>query len=152
LPEQYQKLLQVVDEDELIRAEKIIGLYVLNKCWADYLLFVENITEGIHLISLGKGDPVMNFNMTIIEGFNNFQQQVEDEMLDALENMVIKDGHIDLDVMGIKGPSSTRTYMVTDGSDEVGMIEAVGQLAAKMFTAPFYLIAMLIEKVFRKKG
>ena len=151
LPKQYQRLLLVVGEEELIRAEREIGLYVLNKCWADYLLFVENITEGVHLVSIAKGDPVLNFNVTIIEGFDKFQQQIEDEMISALEALVIKDGRIDLDMMGIKGPSSTRTYMVTDGSDDLGMIEAVGQLVAKMFTAPFYLGAVLLERMFKKK-
>ena len=155
LPDQYERFLSTFGKDELTRMERKIGLYVFNQCWADYLLYVDNILDGVQLVSMGKGDPVLSYNKSLIDGFEDFREQIATEMLATIKSLVDlmdKGQPIDLDELGIKGPASTRTYMVTDGTDQLGALLGISEIAAGVAAAPLYLTSMIFEKWFKKKG
>ena len=154
LPDQYERFLSLFGKEELVRMERKIGLYIFNRCWADYLLYVDNILDGVQLVSMGKGDPVLSYNKSLIDGFEDFREQIEDEMLAAVKSLIDladKGETIDLDAMGIKGPASTRTYMVTDGTDPLGSILGISEIAAGIAAAPLFLTSMVFGKWFKKK-
>lgn len=102
-PVRYQELLTQVSESELKRVQKEIELFSINKCWADHLLYIENVLDGVQMVSK------------------------------------------------LKGPSSTRTYMVQDGTDQLNLIAAVGEIAAIAVSAPLYALYMLVEKFKKRK-
>lgn len=66
---------------------------------------------------------------------------------------MIRDGKIDLDKMGIKGPTSTRTYMIHDGTENRPPFGAVGELAAaSAFTAVLHMFYTFMQWLGKRKG
>lgn len=125
----YQELLEHASEDEFQRAQKQIELYVLGRCWSDHLLYLESLGDEIFLRGKVRGDPLMNYHRRLIEGFDLLQGNVSCTILNIFEAVIVKDGKIDLDVMGITGPTSTRTYLVHDGTEDDCTVGILGDLA-----------------------
>ena len=61
--------------------------------------------------------------------------------------LIIKDGHIDLNTMGVKGPSSTRTYLVHDGTE---LQSSMNVIAVSAVAAPMYTLYMLFARFMRR--
>ena len=126
------------------RAQKAIELFAINQCWADHLLIIESALDEVQIISQAKQDPFLNYNKKLINGFESLEKHIQGMILEITDTIIIKDGHIDLDEMGIKGPSSTRTYMVNDGTEQINNINAIAAMA-NPFSAPLYMIYLLVE-------
>jgi preprotein translocase subunit SecA len=139
-PVRVGELLTQVAESEFQRAQKMIELFVINQCWADHLLAIESALDEVQMISQFKGDPLLNYNRKLIDSFENLERRIYDMILQIFDQIVITDGHIDLNKMGVRGPSSTRTYMVNDGTEQLGLIDG---LAASAVSAPLYLLYLL---------
>jgi preprotein translocase subunit SecA len=146
-PEQYQEILSKVPEQEFLGAQRMITLFAINKCWADYLLFTESVQDEIKMISGVGADPMVHYNRKLIDGFEELEENIRKEILAIWDSAVIKDGHIDLNRMGVRGPSSTRTYMVHDGTEQIGL----NAIAAGMVNAPLYLFYLLMEQAKKRK-
>jgi len=143
-PARAQELITQVSENEFKRAQKAIELFAINQCWADHLLIIESALDEVQIISQAKQDPFLNYNKKLINGFESLEKHIQDMILEITDTIIIKDGHIDLDEMGIKGPSSTRTYMVNDGTEQINNINAIAAMA-NPFSAPLYMIYLLVE-------
>jgi preprotein translocase subunit SecA len=151
-PEKYGALLEQVSEDEFVRAQKQIELYALGQCWAEHLLYVESLGDEIFLRGKVRGDPLMNYHKRLIEGFEQLQENVRRAVLDIFDTVVVTNGRIDLERMGIKGPTSTRTYLVHDGTEGIDLFGAVGELAygADGWARLLYILALVIQKIKKK--
>ena len=149
-PAQYEKLLGLVGEAELRRAERLITLYAMNSCWADHLLFLDSVQDESQMIGRVRGDPLMHFNKKLIEGFENLETNIRALVTQLFCSAIVRDGTICLDEMGVRGPTSTRTYMVHDGTEGYGMLGGLGEFAAA-FSAPLYFLNLLVEKLKKKK-
>ena len=101
-------------EHAVEQAERLVTLHHLDRAWRDHLAFCADLREGIHLVRLGGNDPLTRFSEEAIRSFARFDEEVEESVLASLENVRITGGAIDLDAIGIKGPSSTWTYLVND--------------------------------------
>ncbi len=139
-PARVRELLTQVSESEFKRAQKKIELFVINRCWADHLLAVESALDEVQLLSQLRRDPVLNYNRKLIDSFENLERTIFEMILQIFDQIVITDGHIDLNEMGVKGPSSTRTYMVNDGTEQLDLING---LAASAVSAPLYGLYLL---------
>jgi preprotein translocase subunit SecA len=145
-PEKAQELLKQVTDSEFQLAQQKIELFVINHCWADHLFSVECALDDVQIISqLGK-DPVQNYNLKLIDCFENMEKCIHDMILKIYDNIIIKDGHIDLNEMGVSGPSSTRTYMVNDGTELIGKINGLAASAINPILYLFYLLLAFFEK------
>jgi preprotein translocase subunit SecA len=51
LPKKYNMLLPVAGAEALAKAEKEVVLYMINRCWMDYLDYLSYIRESIHLVN-----------------------------------------------------------------------------------------------------
>ncbi len=140
-PEKRGSILERVPEQEFLNAQKLIALFAINKCWADYLLFTESVQDEIRMVSSVGADPLVHYNRKLIDGFEELEENIRKEILAIWSAAVIKDGHIDLNRMGVRGPSSTRTYMVHDGTEQI----TVNAIASGMVNAPLYLFYLLVE-------
>jgi preprotein translocase subunit SecA len=149
-PDIYYTLLDQVSEDEYTRAQKQIELYALNQCWSDHLSYVESLGDEIFLRGKVRGDPLMNYHKRLIEGFGLLQENISLVVLDVFEAVSVKNGKIDLEQMGIRGPTSTRTYLVHDGTEELDKFGAVGELAAAAF-APLFMLNSLLEYMKKRR-
>lgn len=148
-PDQYQELLALVSECELQRAQREIALYTINQGWADHLLVMESALDEVTLLSQARENPLINYTKKVAAAFDNLEAHIRQMVLEAFDRVVIQNGQIDLLEMGIKGPSSTHTYLVNDGTEQFGQI---GSLAACSVAAPLYGLSLFASRFQRKQS
>lgn len=150
-PEKMQEILKLVPESEFLHAQREIELFAINQCWADYLLAIESALDDVQVISQVKGDPLLLYNHKLVDSFNELENHIRDTILEIFDRISVKDGKINLFEMGIRGPSSTRTYMVNDGTEKFTLLDAdiAGAVNAPLYG--FYMIAELFKKFSKKK-
>jgi preprotein translocase subunit SecA len=117
----YDHLLPEIGEDILLQVERDISLYFLDIAWSDHLNFIENIKEGIHLLSFGNTtmftgnrEPVDNFNSQIVDGFNTLLEDFEENVINTFEQANVTKNGLDRKKEGLDFPSSTWTYLIND--------------------------------------
>ncbi|ABR49898.1 SecA DEAD domain protein [Alkaliphilus metalliredigens QYMF] len=117
-PVLYDRYLDLVGKDVLYKVEKQITLFHINKCWAEYLEYVSYIREGIHLVVIGKENPLHRFQSITIEAFNDMLDNIEKDIIETfIKANVTKDG-VDIEKEKLKGPSSTWTYLISDSPNQ----------------------------------
>ncbi|MEM7350475.1 MAG: accessory Sec system translocase SecA2, partial [Acidobacteriota bacterium] len=156
--EQVQQLVDAVGQDAVRRAEVAVTLHHLDEAWSDHLGEIADLREGIHLVGLGGEDPLTTFKVKTAEGFRAMREAVDQRVLAALAQVRLEDGQIDLDAVGIKGPSSTWTYIVTDdpfrhqlGRMLTGPGNTTMAIAAAAMVAPLLILWALVERYFRQR-
>ncbi|UCF84615.1 MAG: hypothetical protein JSV50_03005, partial [Desulfobacteraceae bacterium] len=82
--------------------------------WAKYLSHIAHIRDGIHLFSFSGQNPLDEFHKIIAEAFQNLIQTIDSEIVKTFESVEITEDGIDLEKEGLKGPSSTWTYLIND--------------------------------------
>ena len=147
-PTRYREIMELVSEKEFKRAQKEIELFAVNKCWADHLLYVESALDGVQIVSMAKSDPFLNYNQKLIEGFAGLEQHIHSVILEIYETLIIRNGHIDLNEMGVKGPSSTRTYLVHDGTE---LQSSMSEIAVSAVAAPMYTLYMIVSRFWKRE-
>ena len=103
-----------VSRDVLRRVEKQITLGQIDACWADYLMRVADIRENIHLMVLANLSPLDEFHKQAGREFSKMLERIDDRILHAFRTAEITASGIDLDKEGLRGPSSTWTYLIND--------------------------------------
>lgn len=151
-PDQYRELSAQVPEDEFIRAQRQIELYAINLCWSDHLLYIDSVMDEVRMQSAVKENPLTYYNRRLAAGFEELQKHIRDEILDIYDKIIIHDRRIDLDAMNIKGPTSSKTYLVHDGSELQNAFSGASAIAAVAFTAPLFFFYALAEKLKRHKN
>ncbi len=114
VPERYGALRDCFGEEIVQRAERTITLHHIDQCWADHLAFVAHVQEGIHLVGIGGLNPLQEFHKQIAEAFWKLHQTIEDRTVETFVVVEITEEGIDLDAAGLRGPSSTWTYLIND--------------------------------------
>ncbi len=117
-PERYQDYLKNVGYDVINNVEKQITLFHINKKWAEYLDYVSYIKEGIHLVVIGGESPLHKFHAATIEAFNEVLDSIEKDIITTFNRVKITKEGIDLQKEGLKGPSSTWTYLISDSPSQ----------------------------------
>jgi preprotein translocase subunit SecA len=143
-------------QEELDKLERRVTLFHTDRCWADHLAGLSDIRESIHLVSLGGREPVREFQKAAAEAFAGLEDRISGAVAASLASLVAREGLVDLDVEGLKGPSSTWTYLVSD--EQFGW--GVGLLKGSNigFTAvsagvygPLFLLALLMNRLLGRK-
>lgn len=134
----FQSLEKKYGEEVMRRVERDIVLYHLNEGWSYYLEEVGSIREGIHLTGFAGKNPLDEFHMTIIPLFNKVLDSINEAIIKCFEEADITENGMDLQKEGLKGPSSTWTYLVEDnpfGSDGIFIhfVKKTGTLALTKF-------------------
>ena len=154
-PEQYTKLSSLLGNDRLRKIEKQITLHEIDRCWAEHLALVADIREGIHLTSVGGQSPVGEFLKIVDREFLKLEQKINEAILNAFRALPISEAGVDLDRQGIRGPSSTWTYLITDSQFGlwVGLLQGnnIGFTAAAAGVyGPLYILLALLQRFFRR--
>jgi len=113
-PERYQQLLATVGKEVLDRVEIQITLFHMDRCWAEYLDYVAHVREGIHLTSTGGSSPLDEFHITVGRAFNHLLETINEAIVETFLSAEITAAGIDMEKEGLKGPSSTWTYLIND--------------------------------------
>jgi len=114
LPERCAELRNRFGEEIPREAERAITLGHIDAAWAEHLALITEIREGIHLASLGRQDPLYEFTKQVAGAYMKLHQTIEERIVSSFATAKITENGIDLDRAGLRGPSSTWTYLIND--------------------------------------
>jgi preprotein translocase subunit SecA len=114
LPERYAELRGRFGEEVPREAERAITLGHIDAAWAEHLALIAEIREGIHLVGLGRQDPLYEFTKQVAGAFIKLHQTIEDRIVETFAATEITEDGISLDRAGLRAPSSTWTYLIND--------------------------------------
>lgn len=136
--------------------EKMVTLFHTDRCWADHLAELTDIREGIHLVSVGGREPVHEFQKAATEAFAGLEERIDNAVAGTIRSLISRPGPFDLDAEGLKGPSSTWTYLVSE--DQLGWGMGLLKGSNIGFTAvsaavygPLFVLALVVKKLFGRK-
>jgi preprotein translocase subunit SecA len=142
---------------EFDRIARRTALVKIDAAWSDHLAWLADLREGIHLVSLGRREPLQEFQKAATEAFLELERRIVREVEGTLRALIDRPGPLDLDAAGLKGPSSTWTYLVNE--DQLGWgVELlkgtnVGFAAgAAAFYGPLFLLALIANRFRKKRG
>ena len=150
-PGHYASLARAVGATELRRVENRLTLVLLDRRWSAHLGLIEDIREGIHLQRYGGRDPLTEFQKQIIDAYAAMMEGLRDEVVDTFKRLSAEHGTVDLDRAGLRGPTSTWTYLINDNPfSSFGLsLIASGNAGISMVTAvlalmywPFTIVAV----------
>ena len=155
-PRRYSELISLVGEDRMRQIEQRITLYAIDRRWTEHLAVIADIREGIHLTSVGGQSPIREFHKIVDQEFQQLEHKIDDTILETFKSLPVTENGVDLDEGGIRGPSSTWTYVITDNQFGlwVGMIQGsnIGATAvAAAAYGPLYILLGLIQRFWKKQ-
>jgi preprotein translocase subunit SecA len=158
-PDRRYALVAAAGEDAVREAERLVTLACIDRAWRTHLAFCADVREGIHLARLGGQDPLTTFTSAAIRAFDEIDDVIDDAALEALKVVRVDGVGINLDEAGIKGPSSTWTYLVNDdpfenriGAFLMGPGAATVGIYAAGALMPLLVLWAFVERMFRKRA
>lgn len=151
LGERYRQLCNSVGEAAVKKAEKQVTLHFINSCWADYLDYISYIKESIHLMHLSGREPIHEFNRIAVEAFDQMQTDIDDSIAEVLSAVEITSVGINMEKEGLKAPSSTWTYLIDDGMEQLGLNALLRDPLSAALQLPLYMVLLMNERHMKKK-
>jgi preprotein translocase subunit SecA len=138
------------------RLARRAALVHLDAAWSDHLAWLADLREGIHLVSLGRQEPLQEFQKAATGAFLGLGDKIGAAIESTLRSLIARDGPIDLDAAGLKGPSATWTYLVNEDTLGWGVEMLKGTnvgfaAGAAAFSGPLFVLALIVNR-FKKKG
>lgn len=140
-----------VGEEVLRKVEKQITLYHINKCWADYLDYIAYVRESIHLVVIGKKNPLDEFHKLAIDAFDEMLERIDAEIVRTFNAVEMKEDGIDMDKEGLKGPSSTWTYLINDSPDQFNNLPFLIKAFTNAISGPLFTVREICRRIFGEK-
>ncbi len=142
VPEHHAALTREVGADHLRRTEKQLALILLDRRWSDHLALIDDIREGIHLQRYGGRLPITEFQRQIIDAYATMMEGLRDEIAGTFVRLRAENGRIDLDRAGLRGPTSTWTYLVNDNPMPSFALQliATGNVGVSLATASLAIL------------
>jgi preprotein translocase subunit SecA len=155
-PERYQQLESVIGEAKAREIEKCITLFQIDRHWKAHLASIADIREGIHLTSIGGRSPLDEFHRMVRAEFSPLREETKSAVVETFQSLPLRDSGVDLDNEGIRGPSSTWTYLISDNQFGfwVGLLHGSNIGPASVAAAvygPLYIAMALAQRFWRKK-
>jgi len=156
-PELYERGLSRFGRTTLEGLERRATIFQIDRFWSDHLAWINDTRETIHLVSLGGRTPIHEFQKSSTAAFLELRNNVETAVVHALEAMIGRDGPVDVDAEGLRGPSSTWTYLINEDQFGWGMEMLKGQnigfsSAAAALYGPLFILALMANKIFGRKS
>ncbi len=154
-PAIHQKLNELLGDEVLLDLERRIMLQAMDESWSDHLAAVTEIRDGIHLAEVGGLDPYREFLKLAAESFEQTLEDIDERALDRFASLEISSADYSLSEMGLKGPSSTWTYLVNDQAFSNRLVASlvggrnVGFAASAALTGPLLLLWGFSERIGR---
>jgi preprotein translocase subunit SecA len=141
--------------EEFDRVARRAALVEIDAAWADHLAWLADLREGIHLVSLGRLEPLQEFQKAATEAFLALEERIAEGVDRRLRDLASRPGPLDLDAAGLRGPSSTWTYLVDEGELGwgVGLLKGTNvgfAVGAAAFYGPLLVLALVANRL--KKG
>ena len=156
-PERYATLLASSGEEKVERAPSIVENARLEHVWREHLAYCADLREGIHLVSLGGMDPLSRFTSDVMAAFRRVDEIIDKAVIATLPLVTVGAGGLDLEAAGIKGASSTWTYLVNDDPfrNQI-LLKLIGPggttiaIYSSALLGPLFLLWGIIERFLRK--
>ena len=157
-PSRRDALVRATSEDAVDEAERLVTLACIDRAWQQHLALIADLREGIHLVRLGGSDPLTAFTSEAIRAFTRVDDEIDAAVLDALSRVKVDGTRLDLDAVGVRGPSSTWTYLVNDDPfrNRIGaLLTGPGGPTLAMYAAamlmPLLVLWGLVERFWRRR-
>ncbi|MFO7733075.1 MAG: accessory Sec system translocase SecA2 [Candidatus Aminicenantes bacterium] len=134
-----------------------VALLHIDRLWADHLAWLADLRESIHLVALGRKEPLLEFQRSATDTFLEIEREIDRAVSETLSSLIAWDGPVDLEREGLKGPSSTWTYLVNEDQFGWGVEMLKGTnvgfsaVAAALY-GPLYIFALVANRLKRKKS
>ncbi|HKI00356.1 MAG TPA: accessory Sec system translocase SecA2 [Thermoanaerobaculia bacterium] len=113
-PRRWAELCGVCGEELLREVERRITLIAIDRCWSDHLAEMQAVRDEVHLVQLGGRDPFVEFCRTAGEALGALLTRIDDAIVETFERIEVTAAGVDWEREGLRGPSSTWTYLVND--------------------------------------
>jgi preprotein translocase subunit SecA len=149
---------QLLGEAALQDLERRLTLCAIDTCWSDHLATVTDLRDGIHLAEVGGLNPLEEFLRGAARSFDCARDGIDQQVVDRFLSLELTASGVDLEGLGLKGPSSTWTYLVTDQAftDRLGAAlmsrRNVGFAANAALAAPLLLLWAVSRRLRRGSG
>jgi preprotein translocase subunit SecA len=159
-PAAYERARQALAEAELHDLETRLTLQAIDECWSEYLATVTEIRDGIHLAQVGGLSPFDEFVKQAAACFDGALDSIDPHVLDRFSELRITADGIDkeqMDQMGLRGPSSTWTYLINDDAFTDGLAatlmgrQNIGFAANAAVAAPLLMLWAVSRRLQRRK-
>ncbi len=137
IPATKARLLSVVPATELLFASRVALLTCLDDAWSRHLAHVAEVREGIHFRALARENPLDEYNRILASVWSGIVPAAVDAALGLVSTAEVREVRLDLHGAGLRRPSATWAYTVTDnalGSE----IERVAKALFKSDRRPGY--------------
>ena len=135
-----------------------VRLHHLDRGWADHLAAVADLRESIHIVSLGGQVPLQEFHKAAADSFSEMERRSSEAVVETLKELAEKPGPADLQAAGLKGPSSTWTYLVNEEQLGWGVELLKGKnlgfaAGAAAYMGPLFILTLVLKRLrLRKKN
>jgi preprotein translocase subunit SecA len=113
-PTRWTQLCSAYGEDLLKEIERRITLVTIDRWWSDHIAEMQAVRDEVHLVQLGGKDPFTEFYRTAGAGFEALLERIDETIVEIFERIEITADGVDWDREGLRGPSSTWTYLIND--------------------------------------
>jgi preprotein translocase subunit SecA len=155
-PEAYERARRALGEATLQDLERRLTLQAIDECWAEHLGTVAEIREGIHLAEVGGMSPLEEFQKGAAASFVHARDSVDAWVVERFASLKIASDGVDMEGLGLRGPSSTWTYLVNDDAFSDRMAATllsrrnIGFAANAALTGPLLLVWALSRRLGRR--
>ncbi|MDW7759594.1 MAG: accessory Sec system translocase SecA2 [Acidobacteriota bacterium] len=133
---------------------------VLNRIdlsWADHLAALADLRESIHLVSLGRREPLGEFQKAATESFLGLQDRIEQDVEKALNGLVDQEKAALPEMESLRGPSSTWTYVLNEDQFGWGVEMLKGtnigfSAGAAAVMGPLFIFTLLAARLKRNRS
>ena len=113
-PERWSRLCGAYGKDLLASIEQRITLVTLDRGWSDHIAEMQAVRDEVHLVQLGGKDPFTEYYRTAGTAFEALLDRIDDTIVEIFERIEITADGVDWEREGLRGPSSTWTYLIND--------------------------------------
>ncbi|HEX6901611.1 MAG TPA: accessory Sec system translocase SecA2 [Thermoanaerobaculia bacterium] len=113
-PGRWTRLRETCGEEMLNEVERRLTLLTIDRCWSEHLAEMQAVRDEVHLFQLGGKDPFTEFFKTAAAAYEALLVRIDDTIHELFERIEITKDGVDWEREGLRGPSSTWTYLVND--------------------------------------
>ncbi|WP_168442867.1 accessory Sec system translocase SecA2 [Microbacterium sp. PF5] len=114
IAEHWEQLVSACGLDPVSQTTRAVALFFVDEQWVLHLTTLQEIRDGIHLRALGGEKPADEFHRLALREFHGFFDRTYQQTADFIAALSSADIGRDLTELGLRRPSATWTYMVTD--------------------------------------
>ena len=148
-PVSYCTLVKKAGNQGVTIAEKQLTLHFINTNWASYLAAMEDMRTSIHLMVLGKKNPLDEYYLFAGAAFREMAEDIKCDVVKHMQECTITDQGIDMEAAGLIGPATTWTYMIDESTSQFSRIP---HLIKSMSTTIQETRRMFLEFLSRLRG